>query len=339
MFPTRPHCCKALGLVLVITAAASILNAAAKDKTKTDVREYRVVHGWPELPENTVLPEVSGVAVDTQDNVFVLTRAGRKWPDSDVLDLTPIPAETVLLFDGRTGKQLAAWGKDVFAMPHHLTVDAGNNVWIADVAYHQVFKFSHGGKLLLTLGERSVPGEDGFHFNRPSDVAVTADGSVYVSDGYGNSRVVKFSPEGRFLLAWGSKGNNPGQFDTPHAIELDLAGRVFVLDRANKRVQVFDSSGKFLSQWPGPPFVSPQDVAIAADGTAFVTDDGEDRLPDRAGVWVLHPDGSLAGHFGKFGNYDGQFLDAHAIAVSKAGEIYVADFTGKRVQKFVPAKR
>ena len=215
---------------------------------------YHVVHGWPVLPENGVLDEVSAVAVDLHGNVLVLQRGGRQWPDSDVLDQTPILVPTVFVFDGRSGRLLKKWGERLFALPHSVTVDRQDNIWFTDVALNQVFKFSPEGKLLLTLGERGVAGDDGSHFNRPTDVAVARDGSFYVSDGYGNNRVLKFAADGKLLLQWGAKGNGPGQFDLPHGIALDAAGRVFVVDRRNDRVQVFDSRGNYLSQWKGPPF-------------------------------------------------------------------------------------
>ena len=107
-----------------------------------------------------------------------------------------------------------------------------------------MFKFDHSGKLLLSVGERGVPGADGSHFNRPTDVATADDGSFYVSDGYLNSRVAVFSPEGRFLFEWGTKGGGPGQFNVPHGIALDSYGRVYVADRGNARLQVFDKKGK-----------------------------------------------------------------------------------------------
>jgi peptidylamidoglycolate lyase len=313
------------------------LSAQQADVAKVATSDYRVVHGWPMLPENTIFEEVSSVAVDSQGNVLVLQRGGRKWPDSDVLDQRVIPLFTVFVFDGRTGNPLAMWGEKLFALPHSLTVDNQDNVWVTDVALHQVFKFSHNGKLLLTLGERGVAGDDSSHFNRPTDIAVTPDGSFYVSDGYRNSRVLKFAADGKFLFKWGTKGKGPGQFDLPHGIALDATGRVFVVDRQNARVQVFDSNGKYL-QWKSPPFVNPQDIAISTDGTAFVTDIGGFKPTDRPGVYVIGSDGSLVARIGRYGNYDGQFLVAHGVAVGKGGEVYVADFTGRRVQKFVRTK-
>src|SRR6185369_16392096 len=219
-------------------AATSILiaNSIAAAQPKTTTRSTRsptasrfhVVHGWPIVPENTILDEVSAVAVDSHDDVLVLQRGGRKWPDDNKFDTTPIPVSTVFVFDGRTGRLLKKWGENVLALPHSITVDHENSVWIADVALHQVFKFSRDGKLLMQLGERGVAGDDNKHFNQPSDVAVAPDGSIFVSDGYGNNRIVKFAPDGKFLLQWGTKGKEPGQLDLPHALTFDN-GRVYVL--------------------------------------------------------------------------------------------------------------
>ena len=178
-----------LGIVFgLLTVATSGIEVRAGKPTgqasaTTAHTRYHVVHGWPVLPENMILDEVSAVGVDLYDNVFVLTRGGRKWPDSDVLDTTPIAVPTVFLFAGRNGRLLARWGENLFALPHSITVDRKDNVWVADVALHQVYKLSHDGRLLLTLGERGIPGDDSLHFNRPTDVAVEPNGSVYVSDG------------------------------------------------------------------------------------------------------------------------------------------------------------
>ena len=296
---------------------------------------YKVVHGWPVLPEGKVLDEVSAVGVDKKGNVFVLQRGGRTWPDTGELDQSPIPLPTVMVFDGNTGKLISKWGANLFALPHSITLDSNDNVWVTDVAWHQVFKFSHSGKLMMTLGERGVSGTDAHHFNRPTDVAVKPDGSFYVSDGYRNTRVVKFSAKGAFEFEWGAKGAKAGEFNLPHGIALDKAGQVYVVDRGNARVQVFDARGRFLTEWKGPPFQSPQDIAIGPGGEAIVVDIGRDQLPDRCGAWVLGMNGKVVGRIGRFGNYDGQFMVPHGVAAGKDGTLYVADFSGRRVQKFV----
>jgi peptidylamidoglycolate lyase len=300
-------------------------------------QEYRVEHGWPVLPEGEVLGSVAGVGVNSRGDVFVFHRAGRTWPKSDVLDLTPISRPTVDIFDGVTGVLLRSWGENLFAMPHGLTIDDHDDVWLTDVALQQVFKFSSDGRVLLTLGERGVAGADARHFNRPTAVAVAGDGSFYVSDGYKNTRVMKFSAAGKFLFQWGTKGAGPGQFDLPHWVALDAAGNVYVADRENQRIQVFDSAGHYMSQWAGKLLGRPYAIAIDKHGSAYIADGGDqpEGPPDRS-AWVLaRLDGTPVVRVGRFGNYDGQFEMAHSIAVDGKGAVYVGDITGARVQKFV----
>jgi peptidylamidoglycolate lyase len=285
--------------------------------------EYRVVHGWPQLPDGFLLGDVSGVAVDSHNHVFVFHRG----------------VHPVLSFDGDTGKLIGAWGDDLFVEPHGLAVDRQDNVWVTDDLGHQVFKFSNDGKLLMTLGARKVPGEDENHFNGPTRVAIAPNGEFYVSDGYGNSRIAKFSPEGQFLFAWGKKGDQAGEFNTPHGLSLDALGRVYVADRDNARVQIFDKDGKFVAQWKGAKLGRPWDVIIGPDGYAYVVDGGQDDItkpPDEAKVLKLDLQGHILTSWGRVGNYDGQFCFAHSIAIARDGDVYVTDvMLGRRVQKFV----
>lgn len=298
---------------------------------------WQVVHGWPALPEGRVLGSVSGVGIDTAGNVLVFHREGRVWPASDQLDTAPIVGTTVWIFDANSGARIGEWGANAFAMPHGLTVDANDNVWLTDVALHQVFKYTADGKLLLTLGERGVPGDDVGHFNRPTKVAVAKDGSFYVADGYRNARVAKFSPNGEFLMQWGAKGTGPGEFQTVHGIAFDAQGNVYVADRENMRVQVFTADGEFLRQWKSEALGRPYGVVVASDGTALVADGGDQPSdpPDRSALVVLHADGSVAERVGRWGNYDGQFMMAHDLVLGRDGAVYIGDIQGRRVQKFV----
>ena len=200
-------------------------------KTVKDSPKYELVNDWPQLPDGDILSQPGGIGIDTNQNVFVFHRPGRRWKilDEEFPD-SLISANTILMLDGQTGKILNSWGANLFVMPHGLTVDKDNNVWVTDVGLHQIFKFSHEGKLLMRLGEAKIPGNDSLHFNRPTDVAVAADGSFYVSDGYRNSRIVKFSSSGKYLFEWGKKGNKPGEFNIPHAIDMDANGNVYVAD-------------------------------------------------------------------------------------------------------------
>src|SRR4051812_1687655 len=200
-----------------------------------------VVQGWPALPEGHVLGLCSGVGVDSHNRVFVFHRRGRQWTTPFAKE--PIVQTTVSIIDGPTGKLLGSWGAGQFIMPHGLTIDANDNVWLTDVALQQVFKCSPDGRILLTLGERGKRGADHSHFNFPTDVAVLPDGSFYVSDGYRNTRIVKFSADGRYEFEWGGKGAEPGQFNLPHGVAVDAGGRVYVCDRTNSRLQVFDAKG------------------------------------------------------------------------------------------------
>ena len=207
---------------------------------------YAVVHGWPQLPSGSVLGQVSGVAVDSHNHVFVFHRAENSWA-SDKSHVIVSP--TVLCFDGASGKLLFSWGQNRFLEPHGLRVDRRDNVWVTDRALQQVFEFSHEGKLILALGTERTAGLDATHFNMPTDIGFDSDGNVYVSDGYGNNRVAKFSPEGKFLLDWGRKGDAPGEFNLPHSVAVDAQGLVYVADRSNARIQVFDGNGRFVRIW------------------------------------------------------------------------------------------
>ena len=325
----------ATAFLSIITYACDKPPASAADDG--DAARYRVIHGWPALPDGEVLDIVAGIGADSRGDVLVFHRAGRSWPSSDVLDTAPIVSAPVVRFDGRTGTVIDRWGAGVFAMPHGLAVDREDNVWVTDVALQQVYKFTRDGRrLLLTVGERGVAGTDSAHFDRPTDVAVRADGDFYVSDGYRNSRVVQFAPDGHFVRAWGTKGSGPSQFDLPHGIALDARGRVYVADRGNARVEIFDSTGHYLAEWKGPAYGRPFDVAVAQDGTVFIADGGDipDSPPDRSAVVIVAPDGTVRGRFGRFGYHDGEFFRAHDLAVGPDGAVYVGD-AGARAQKFV----
>lgn len=322
-------------LAVAITALAMMAGGGGAGAAEN----YQVVRGWPTLPEGRVLGSATGVGVSSKGEVLVFHRAGRVW--SEPLPREPLHAETVAVFDGRTGAFLREWGAGHFAMPHGLTVDGHDNVWLTDVALHQVFKFSANGKLLMVVGTRGAPGADATHFNRPTDVAVLPDGSFYVSDGYRNTRIARFSPDGRFLSQWGVPGKAPGGFDTPHAVTLDSAGHVYVADRENDRVQVFDGQGKFLRQLESPVIGRPYGLALAGDGRLLVADGGEQprQGPDRSALVVVDLQSGAAERVGRYGNQDGQFRMAHDVAVDAAGNAYVVDIAGQRVQKFAPGPR
>ena len=229
-----PMHARAMVLLTLLSSAGSLVLTAsfAGEPSSKSVPTYKVVAGWPEPSSPIKLGQVSAVATDASDRVFVFHRG----------------EPPVVVFD-RDGKYLRSWGEGLVKKAHGLRIDREQNVWTTDVGHHLVRKFDHEGTLLMTLGRKGVPGAGPDRFNQPTDVAVTPSGEFYVSDGYGNSRVVQFSKDGRYLKEWGTKGKGEGQFNLPHAIVLDPDGRIYVGDRENDRVQVFDPRGKFLAQW------------------------------------------------------------------------------------------
>ena len=322
--------------VLLLSLSSLLLCGVGRTLAAPALPQHEVVRDWPALPPTHVLGECTAVGVDSRSNAVVLHRSQRVW--STPFPTEPIAVPTVSVIDGRSGKLLDAWGDGHFIMPHGLTLDREDNVWITDVGRHQVFKFSPDGKrILLTLGERGVSGKDQAHFNLPSDVAVLPDGSCYVSDGYQNTRVVKFTADGRYAFEWGGKGGRPGEFNLPHGVAVDLQGRVIVCDRSNSRLQVFDARGKFLAEWKGPLIGRPYGVSVGPDGHIFAIDGGDGPLKrlDRPRAVELDAEGRVLDRFGAFGTEPGQFLLGHDIAVARDGSVYVADATGNRVQKFV----
>lgn len=297
---------------------------------------HEVVKDWPKLPTGFKLGLCAGVGVDSQNRVFVFHRNGRSW--STPFPTEPIAEPTVSVIDGATGELLRSWGENLFIMPHGLSVDHENNLWLTDVALHQIFKFTPQGKLLLTLGERGRPGNDHRHFNLPTDVAVLRDGSFFVSDGYKNTRVIKFTANGEFAFEWGVKGSGPGEFNLPHGIAVDALERLYVCDRSNSRIQVFDAQGKFLDQWKGPQIGRPYGVAVSASGHILLIDGGDPSLApgDRGKAVELDATGRVLDTFGSYGDGPGQFRLGHDLTVGPDGAVYVAEGSGQRVQKFVP---
>jgi peptidylamidoglycolate lyase len=324
-----------LGLFLLLAAAGSAFFARAQE-AQNPTGAYHVVRDWPRLPEGYVFGEVTGVAVDSHNHVFVFHRTARSSRRPPARE-GPIPAATVLCFDGATGSLLAQWGENMFREPHGLSVDKDDNLWLTDRELNQVFKFSHDGKLLMTLGEKGVAGNDGRHFLGPTAVAVAPDGSFYVSDGYGNSRVAKFSPRGEFRFDWGKKGSGPSEFDTVHHVALDAQGRVYVADRSNSRLQVFTGDGKFIAEWKSPALGRPWASALGPDGLLYVVDGGDLKFspPDRAHILKLDLSGKILEQWASYGTYDGQIYWGHDIAVGRDGAVYVGDILGHRLQKFV----
>ena len=303
---------RTLMLTLAFPLLAVVASGRSDECRAEKFPDYRPVAGWPQLPPKVELGPVSAVATDAKDRVYVAHRG-------------PKP---VLVFD-RDGKFVRSWGDEHIKTAHGLRIDPEGNVWVTDIGSHLVMKFDAGGKLLLSLGQKGRAGDKDDQFDRPTDVAVAPTGEFYVADGYGNARVLKFDGAGKLLRQWGKKGKGEGEFNLPHAICLDAKGRVYVGDRENDRVQVFDAEGKFLEQWKesGAPF----GLFLAGD-RLFVAD-------GRANwVRVLGPGGKPLGRFGEKGTAAGQFQMPHMLCVDSRGDVYVAEVTNKRIQKFAAAK-
>lgn len=271
---------------------------------------YRVDASFPQQTNGLVWQATSAVAIDSRGNIFVFHRA----------------KEPILKFD-RSGKLLRAFGEGLFVSPHGMRIDDQDNLWVTDNANHTVVKLNAEGRVLLSLGVRDKAGDDTEHFDKPTDVAFAANGDFYVSDGYGNSRVVKFSREGKFLSAWGKKGTGPGEFNLPHAVQVDRQGQVYVADRENNRIQIFDEQGRYLRQIEG---LAPYGLCLTADQHLFVADGRANR------VIKLTLAGATVDSWGATGEAAGSFRLPHGITAAADGTIYVTEITGKRIQRFVP---
>lgn len=312
----------AIGTVFCLLVGFACLEAPVEEQASEGEVSYQVVHGWPALPEGYTLGQVTGVDVDSQNRVWVFHRADRP----------------VLCIDGDTGEVVSSFGDDLFENEHGLQVDADGNVWVTDADTHVVEQYSPEGELIKTLGIKGDPGEDEERFNKPTDLDFGPDGSIYVTDGYGNNRVVKLDSDGKFVTAWGTKGEGSGEFDTPHGIAVDGEGRVYIADRGNSRVQIFDADGTFHSEWKSEEIGRPWGVDVNSDGNVLVADGGDltNTAFDRNGAVLMTPEGEILERWGSYGSQDGQFYWAHDIAAGADGSVYVVDVNaGMRVQKFV----
>jgi DNA-binding beta-propeller fold protein YncE len=260
------------------------------------------------MPNGWKFGRVSSVTVDQQGDVYVFHRGAK--------------ADPIVVFD-QQGQYLRSWGKGLFGNPHGMRTDPDGAIWVTDNGDHQVFKFDREGKLLLTLGTKGVTGEDASHFDRPTDIAFASTGDVYISDGYGNARVVKFSKDGKFIQAWGKHGTGPGEFNTVHSVGVDSQGTVYVSDRENNRIQIFDANGKYLREWNN----------LGATQNLFITPEDE--------MWIItHRDNienltydTLAGRIMKVDIKTGKILGAmespgHWLHVTPDKNIFIGSLTG-----------
>jgi peptidylamidoglycolate lyase len=312
-------------------------NNDSGDSNNDQPINYALVEAWPQLPAGYSFGQPTGIDIDSKQHIFVFHRAGRKW--TDPFPESFIDKNTILELDAETGMIVNEWGANQFIMPHGLTVDKEDNVWITDVGLHQIFKFNHDGQLLMKLGIAKTSGNDSLHFNLPTDVAVAGDGSFYISDGYGNSRVVKFSASGNYLLEWGTKGSDDGEFDIPHGITLDKKENVYVADRENNRIQVFDKNGKFLRVLKNKNSVSQlPSVTIDSAQQLYAIDFDYTLTPDIGAkgskIFQYDSTGTVNFQFGSSGENKRIVSWYHDIAVDNKGNIYVGDIRGIKLLKF-----
>lgn len=346
------------GFVVGVAAALCAMistPAVAKERGGMDeTGPYQVVENWFKPGVDHWSQVVTSVAVDTPDRIFVASadehfaRPGslvlsadgvplNLQPDSKVTqkpdaERTHLHQILVLNADGKVIEDWQQWN-DLIVVPHSVAIspyDKDRHVWIVDREGQQILKFTHDGrKLVLKLGEKGVAGTDHEHFNRPAGITFAPDGSFYVADGYKNTRVIQFDAAGKFQLEWGTPGTGPGQFNLVHSVAIDGSKRVFVADRSNNRIQIFDARGKYLDQWPNIP--TPAYLLIGADNKSlWVASNGADRIAK------YDLNGVLQTYWGVHGVLPGWINNFHHFAVDPSGILYVADAFSNRVQKFVP---
>jgi len=263
-------------LTAAVFAAAAVLQAQPPAAVRNDLPQpYRTTRDWGELPAGMKWPAVTAVEPAPDGSIYVVARcfenscAGRTEPP--------------ILKYNANGRLLTAFGQNLFVFPHGATVDRDGNLWVTDARGgngkgHQVFKFSPAGKVLMTLGKAGVAGSGPDLFDQPTDVVIAPNGDIFVTDSHRttngppamNNRVVKFTRDGRFVKEWGRKGSGRGELSEPHTIAIDSRGRLFVGDRENNRIQIFDQDGKHLDSWS--QFGRPSDVHIDKNGIIYVAD-------------------------------------------------------------------
>ena len=277
---------------------------------------YEELPDWPALPEGWTFHEVADVVVGPGDRVYVFNRG----------------EHPMMVFEA-DGTFVTSWGEGVFTRPHGVTLGPDGNLWCADDDGHALFKCTLEGEVLATIGTpgRPAPAQSGLPFNRPTKVAFDPkSGDLYIADGYGNARVHKYSPEGQHLFSWGEYGTDPGQFNLVHSIATDAEGRVYVADRENHRVQVFDERGHYLEQWGN--MHRPCGLHIEGE-RAYIG-----QLPSHLDVNADYPNigacitvhdlsGQRLARLGdiRAGEEPGQFLAPHGLAVDSRGDLYVGE--------------
>jgi DNA-binding beta-propeller fold protein YncE len=304
------------------------------------------------LPEGRAWGSTAGIGIDPDGkSVWVAERCGSFLPPSQVKPGTTFgcdssPLDPILKFDA-AGRLVKSFGAGLILFPHGLSVDPDGNIWVTDGLGkdgkgHQVWKFSPEGKVLMVLGKPGVAGSGDGEFNAPSAVAVAPNGDVFVADGHGrdtNARIVKFDRTGRFIKTWGTKGSGPGEMDVPHTIAMDSRGRLFLGDRNNNRIQIFDQDGNFLDQWP--QFSRPSGVYIDRNDVIYVADSESGSFNKAHGAWKRGirtgsaKDGTVTAFIPDPDENATGTSAAEGVAADADGVIYGAEVGPRRVMRYV----
>jgi sugar lactone lactonase YvrE len=347
-----------------IFALLALGAAPAAAQTAPEI-EFDSAPDFLKLPPGMNFGEIPGVAVNSHGHIFVFTRSNSAGGPAFA------PAAAQLLEFGPKGEFLREIGKGLYAwsFAHTVRVDKDDNIWAVDKGSDMVIKFNPAGRVVWVFGRRRESSEDDTRawehvkpplppidaqFRQPTDVAWDSDGNIYITDGYINSRVAKFDRNGDWVKSWGERGNGPGQFNTPHAIAIDRQNNVYIGDRSNRRIQVFDADGKFLRMFtidvppaPGTHAVygaTPTGPALAAligtpnalcitPGPNQVLFVGELTYPGR--IFKVSLEGKVLGVIGRAGRQLKQFAGAHQIACPSENEIYAAETANWRIQKLI----
>ena len=275
--------------------------------------QYTVQEDWWTLPEGWEFGWIPAVAVDSQDRVYVYSRS----------------EHPMVVFD-RDGNFIDAWGDDILKDAHGIFIDADDNIYCTERDTHVMRKFTTTGELLMTLGTPDEPGAEGEPFNKPTDFALGPDGEMYISDGYGNARVHKYSPDGELIKSWGQPGTGPGEFDLPHCVRVDPRNRLMVADRENNRIQFFTLDGEYIEEWGD--LLQPDTIYIDEDDLVYIAELGQ-----RISIMTL--DGEVISQWGseRGSTVPGEFLACpHGIWLDSHGDIYVGEVQADaRLQKFI----
>ncbi len=275
--------------------------------------QYTVAENWWTLPDGWEFGWVPAVAVDSQDRVYVYSRS----------------EHPMVVFD-RDGNFLTAWGDDILKDAHGIFIDADDNIYCVERETHVMHKFTTDGELLMTLGTMDKAGAEGEPFNLPTDFALGPDGEMYISDGYGNARIHKYSPDGALIKSWGKPGSGPGEFDLPHCVRVDPRNRVMVADRENNRIQFFTLDGEYIEEWVD--LLQPDTIFIDDEDLVYIAELGQ-----RVSIMTL--DGELVSQWSseRGSTVPGEFLACpHGIWLDSHGDIYVGEVQADaRLQKYI----